>query len=302
MAADAALARIAPTQHGLITRRQAADLGFTAHQINHRVDTGRWLRRGDRVLVIAGTPPTFEHLALAAQLAAPGSVVSHHTAARLHRFTRVPDGPITISRLHGSKHAIPGVVVRQTRVLPTHHRCMVSGIVATSPARTLFDLAAVLTEDEYDRVADDQLASGRVSLQRLRRVHSELGGRRRPGSSVLRRLLAERGPGYVPPESELEAKFVELVARFGLPESVRQRRRPWGGAEEPGRADVAYEAQRLIVELDSRRHHTLVEAFERDRERDQLALAAGWRTIRFTWRQLCEQPERVASIIRAVLE
>ena len=43
------------------------------------------------------------------------------------------------------------------------------------------------------------------------------------------------------------------------------------------------------------------EAFERDRPRDRLLQAAGWRVIRVTWRQLSADPAAVAADLRTLL-
>jgi len=66
-----------------------------------------------------------------------------------------------------------------------------------------------------------------------------------------------------------------------------------------GRPSLA--TQRLIVETDGRDVHTTRQAFERDRERDQRLMLASWRVVRFTWRQLTREPERVAATLRALL-
>ena len=42
-------------------------------------------------------------------------------------------------------------------------------------------------------------------------------------------------------------------------------------------------------------------AFEHDRQRDQQLMLAGWRVIRFTWRQLTQEPDRVAATLRGLL-
>ena len=65
--------------------------------------------------------------------------------------------------------------------------------------------------------------------------------------------------------------------------------------------DCAWPAQRLIVELDGHAVHGTRDAFERDRERDRLLQAAGWRVIRVTWRQLSVDPAAVAADLRTLL-
>ena len=55
------------------------------------------------------------------------------------------------------------------------------------------------------------------------------------------------------------------------------------------------------METDSRRWHKTREAFESDRRRDALHARAGWRTLRFTHRQLTSEPRTVAATLRAAL-
>ena len=74
-----------------------------------------------------------------------------------------------------------------------------------------------------------------------------------------------------------------------------------GGSAWIGRVDVAYPAARLVVELDSRRWHDSRTAQESDRQRDNALVAAGWRVIRITWRQLLDDPTGVVSLLRQLL-
>ena len=84
----------------------------------------------------------------------------------------------------------------------------------------------------------------------------------------MRRLLADRSDGYIPPASETEARFRDLVREAGLPDPVRQLD---VGDDEAwiGRVDVAYPPARLLIELDSRRHHSSKLDVEADAARDR---------------------------------
>ena len=66
--------------------------------------------------------------------------------------------------------------------------------------------------------------------------------------------------------------------------------------------DIAIEQVKLAIEIDGREHHDTPAAFESDRERQNLLVAAGWTVLRFTWRQLCDQPDVVMATIRATLD
>ena len=66
----------------------------------------------------------------------------------------------------------------------------------------------------------------------------------------------------------------------------------------PHRVDAVIEEWRLILEADGRTFHTKHSDFERDRERDNLAVAHGYRVMRFTYRALNSDP---AAALRLVL-
>ncbi len=121
----------------------------------------------------------------------------------------------------------------------------------------------------------------------------------RKGIGVMRVLLDERSAGHVPPASELEACFVALVGRFGLPEPVRQFD-AGDGTGWVGRVDFAYPTAKLLIELDSHRHHSSKLDREADAARDRRLRAAGWRVERFGWEDVTA-PQRVVALLRAIL-
>lgn len=297
------LARLAETQFGCFSRQQAEFCGYTDRQISHRLSRGDWKRIHRDAFAITGSPPSFEQRIQAATLAFPNSVASHITAAWLHDQQVEPPHLVTLIRLGNTGGSAPGLDIRRTLWLPSRHLVIVHGIPATSRARTLFDLSTELTADRLRTLIDNELAKRRVTLTQLERMGREMMRSGRPGSALFGEILRERQPGYVPPESELERRFFALCTAQGVPEGVRQFPLPWrsGRRRVAGRTDIAWPNHRLLCELDGRRHHSLLDAFENDRRRDQMALAAGWRTIRFTWRQLTDDPEHVVAVLDAIL-
>jgi very-short-patch-repair endonuclease len=69
----------------------------------------------------------------------------------------------------------------------------------------------------------------------------------------------------------------------------------------PYEVDFLWREQRVVVETDSWRHHGHRSAFESDRAKDARLQALGYRVLRFTWRQISEDPDFVARALRAVL-
>ena len=58
--------------------------------------------------------------------------------------------------------------------------------------------------------------------------------------------------------------------------------------------DFLWRPEGLIVEMDGYRYHSGQQRWERDHLRDQRLLAAGYRVLRISWRQLVDTPIAVA--------
>jgi very-short-patch-repair endonuclease len=68
----------------------------------------------------------------------------------------------------------------------------------------------------------------------------------------------------------------------------------------PYEVDFLWREQALVVETDGFRHHGNRIAFESDRARDVQLHALGYRVVRFTYRQVREEPSAVAASLRSV--
>jgi very-short-patch-repair endonuclease len=56
-----------------------------------------------------------------------------------------------------------------------------------------------------------------------------------------------------------------------------------------------------VVEADSRRHHGIEVAFERDHRRDRELLAACYGVLRVTWREVEREADAVFAVVRQEL-
>ena len=65
--------------------------------------------------------------------------------------------------------------------------------------------------------------------------------------------------------------------------------------------DCVWLPQRVIAELDGHAFHATAAAFERDRSRDRVLQAAGWRVVRITWRQLHDDSAALVADLRGLL-
>jgi len=188
-------------------------------------------------------------------------------------------------------------MIHEPSRLSPDHCGIVSGIPVTTPARTLFDLAASVHPRRAERALDNALARSLTTLNSLSAVVDELAARGRPGSALMVRLMSERDGNYVPPDSGLEARFMSLVRAAGLPAPVRQRN--VGGKDWVGRVDYLFCPFKVIAEIDSAIHHSTKLDREADARRDRELEAAGFRVLRFRDHDIWQDPALVIRVLQS---
>lgn len=298
---DQLLADLAGRQYGLFTRSQALALGASPSLIERRLDARRWIAVTPGVYGLPGVAPSWRRDLMTACLqAGPGAVVSHEAAAALHGLATFAPGPVVVMVAHGDHQHLRLGRLRQSTDLAQRHCSTLHGIPLTTPARTLVDLAAVVRPGRLRITIEDALAAKACTLEELSRCHAELRRPGKRGMTAVALVLKALGPGPVRSATALERRLCSVLAAGGLPEPVREHDLPWT-RDTPGRVDLAYPAARVIVEADSRRWHTRERDFEVDRRRDREAQLAAWDVYRFTWKDLVDDPESVATTVRRAL-
>lgn len=295
------LLELAARQHSVIGREQALAQGMTVGQLGARVRRGKLEIAARGVYRVPGSVPTWEQRLLAAVLATGSdAAASRRSAAALWRIPGFRPGPVEVTQARGASARNPRPGLHQSRYLPPEQVRVVDSIPTTSPERTILDLCGCVHRMRAERALDNSLAMDLTNVQQLGLMLACTGARGRPGTALLRRLLAVRTADYVPPASELEALVLAVTEAAGV---ERPDRQAWiGGTRAPvGRVDFVYRAARVVIEADSRRHHSSWLDVQADHRRDLLLAAAGWRIIRVNWHQLVEEPELFVSAIRAAL-
>jgi len=292
--ADRVIASIAARQCGVVSRAQLLARGVATTTIKRRLRAGllRSLHRG--VYLVGHSKPTRGTWELAAVLACgDGTVVSHLSAARLLQLLPYPASPRPVDvTVTGRDVRRPGIRIHWVRGLEPRDTRMLHGIPATTPARTLLDLATILSPYLLERtIAEAQVRR----LVRRRDLLAQLDrnqGRR--GTRTLRRLLdLDGGPAFT--RSNAERRLLRLLRAAELPiPHVNSR-------VEGYEVDFLWAEHKLVVEFDGFRFHSPRAKFERDRQRDARLAAAGHTVIRVTWRQLVDSPEAVVARIAQAL-
>jgi hypothetical protein len=284
---DDVIGLFAGMQDGVVARWQLLGESLSPRAVEHRLERGslRAVHRG--VYVLAGLPPTWMRLARAAQLACgPAAVVSHESAAYATGRTEREPGRIEITAPgRGPNSTAAYRVHRVPAFLDDRDVRFVDGLPVMSPARTLLDRSARMTDRELQREYDELVIAREL---RPRDVPAAVDRAPHRRAAARLRALAERellAPADF--RSDAERRLKDLYAAGGI-------ERPEYNALVLGHAfDAVWRAEMYVVELDGFAVHTREAKFERDREKADEIQDRGWRVDRVTWTMLTERPARV---------
>ncbi|HKZ18583.1 MAG TPA: DUF559 domain-containing protein [Acidimicrobiia bacterium] len=225
-----------------------------------------------------------------------GAVVSHESAAELHNLPGVQRGMAVVTVPTRKTNRFPDVVVHQSTDLTNAQVVEKDGLAVTSVVRTAIDLAAKRRPRVIGRIVDHAVVRGDTSIEEIVEAVGALARHGKPGMQTMHKVLEMRaGEGFMG-ESELEMHGLRLLREWGFPDPNLQYPLPWRSSRK-GRVDFAYPSIRLIIEIDGRRWHSTLDAFEEDRLRDNHAQLAGWRVLRITYRMMMDEPEMVRAMV-----
>lgn len=288
------------SQHGVITTDQAHRLGVESRFLARN---DAWTRIVPGLYRLTAQEPSWQQDLMASVLGAGrGAVASHRSAALLHHLDGARKEVVEITVPHDlSPPKRSGVKVHRVTQLDRIDRDKVGNIPVTTVTRTIIDLGAVVDAATVELALESGLRSRRTSLFLLNQRLEAVGGRGRPGTATLRRLLASR-LYQAPTGSELETLFVQLCRRYHLPEGTRQHQVSAGG--RVSRVDFAWEEQKLLVELEGYERHGTPADHRRDMQRQNAVLRhrPGWTLLRFGWCDVAERTGQVAAELAAALE
>jgi hypothetical protein len=238
---------------------------------------------------------------MAGCLSADG-IASHRAAGVLWHLPEI-EPRLELVIPHRRKATLDGFTVHRPSYLQPVDRAHRSGIPVTSLARTVIDVSL-----EVPRIApgllNHVLAKRKVPLDLLVDRLKAQGTRGRRGAADLCELLQERRGRKRHVDSDLQRDF-EQIAREGykaglLPEpffeypvQLANGRWRYPDVAYPPPASVGFEAQ-------SYEHHSTLEAFAADVERNLELFGEGWVIVPITGVQLRNPPRLVALMARII--
>jgi predicted transcriptional regulator of viral defense system len=289
------MANLATEQYRVVSAAQLHALGVHRGGIQRRVSRGR-LHRVHRGVYAVGTPNLSRNgfLIAAVYACGEGALLSHKTAAQHWGLTQSATAAIHVTVPSRNKPDVKGVTVHLTRELTAADRAIHEGIPSTSVARTLVDYAATATQTQLIEAIEQ---AERLRIFDLKAVHDALDrSNGRKGAKALRAALSELF--HEPPDtrSKLEQRFRFFCKSRGL--AVPSFNVSVGGFC----VDGAWAGTNLVLELDSKRHHLGLTAFEADRKRDTKLQIAGHRIVRVTDKRMKHEPDELEQDLRSLLQ
>lgn len=207
---------------------------------------------------------------------------------------RVEDSPIEVAYPPPvPRRQIDGIRHRQWRVDPSGSS-LVGGLRVTSPARTWFDLAALIPADYLLAAADHIVRLALADPSDLRRVIRWAGRRR--GVRNARTIVELINPAA---ESPPESRVRYWLKQHGLPDPEVNTEIVVEG-EWLARGDLVFRERRVVIEYDGAVHLT-EERRRYDAKRRNLLQEHGWLVVVLTADDLAK-PYEMSRTVRAALE
>ena len=276
---------LAARQFGAVSRRQLAAAGIGPSQIRAWVELGRLHRRQPGVFAWGRPDLSAEgELAVALLFTGPGAALASLTALWWMRLlNRRPRWVHVASpRRVGSR---PGIVVSRSRNLPRRlHR----GLPVVPLAEALLAATGDLSRDSL------RLVLARAEFESLldrRELEAVLRSGRR-GTAALRAAVDSHLPALARCANGRERDFVLLCERHRVPIPEPNE---WIGRYRP---DMLWREAMLIVEIDGHAaHHTAAQNAADQRRQAELE-RRGYTVLRFTARQVRDEPGRIVAALR----
>jgi very-short-patch-repair endonuclease/predicted transcriptional regulator of viral defense system len=298
-ARGARIAAFARSRHHVMTAAELRAQGLSEASVARWAREGRLFRRHRGVYAVGRQALTETGRAYAAVRACGrGALASNRAAAFLLELLHGLPARVDVTVSRTGARSRPGIRVHTSRTLAARDVAIADGVRCTSVARTLVDLG----DHEPSRRVEQAFERAQIlrvfDLAAIQDVLARVGPCR--GARIARALLRLHAPPGLT-DTEIEELFLALVRDAGLSSPETQRWIVLDDGGPPVRADFMWPRHGLVVETDGGAAHGTRKAFEDDRRRDQRLAAAGYTAIRFTWRQLVDEPARVVAVVGSLL-
>lgn len=287
---DEIIGALASRSHGVVTHAMLTSAGITQGEIKHRRASGALLTVHPCVYRVGHRACSPEATYLAAVWACgQRALLCGRAAAYLWGLIKA-NSPPPAEVVAPTERRVRGVRTRRSRSLSARDATTCRGVPVTTVARTVVDLASVLSLSDLGRaVHEAEVKYGMTPIQ----VEAALASH--PTTKGARNLrVITRGDERIS-LSKLESRFLELCTEAGLPLPQMNCR------VGTRRVDCRWQVPPLTVELDGYRFHRSRHAWEQDRHREREARARGDDFRRYTYGDVFEDPRYMLAELRGLL-
>lgn len=279
----------------MFTSAQASESGLSQGQVIYRLRSGLWLPVAGRGLVLDGSPVGIEQGAWAMELTWPGAVLWGASAMRL-TMPRAPLPRTGVVIAASSRNRAPAANLRLAR----REACRAQsedwhGVQVQSAPWAMIEALRTL-----DQRSADSLFAWLITRHLIPADFGE-GVESFAGRRGFKRLAM-----YAEYHASGAAAESEMLLHNGLRARGIVEWRANAAVRFPDgttiNVDLLFPEVRLAVEIDGFSYHSGRTAFETDRERDRRLTRAGYKVLRFTWRDLTERLDHTISEIAFHLE
>jgi len=223
-------------------------------------------------------------------------VISHGTAAALHGLWDYWPHFIDVTVPVEAGRKIDGIRCRRCRYPQPEEIELRNRLAATTPARTLVDLAGMVDLNALRKTVGRAAIRKKLELQAVDLAIYNAKGRRGLKTLELALVPYRTKDGKVPDvRSDFETLILPELVELG---AARPQVNAWLHIEgERLLIDFFWEEQGVVVETDGRETHETPDAFQNDRRRDQFLASAGYRVFRVTWHQIHGERDAVLARI-----
>lgn len=276
-----------PEQLGAFTTAQAEAAGWTQAGLRHAVRHGRLDRLwpGAYAAPVPSTPAGRDRrtaqLAVAASLTNSGTLVSHLGAAAVYGWGWWAEAPrACVTTPVGALSAVPLGHVHRVEVAD-RDRWQAGGLLLTSPARTVVDVAREFGVESAVTIGDAALRAGALSREDLARALHDARGRPRVGAA---RAAATGLDGRS--ESVLESRSRHRMAVAGLPPPRTQVDVFGVDRRWVARVDFYWEDYGVVGEADGELKYAGGRSLIREKWREDALRGLGLGFVRWGWTDL----------------
>jgi very-short-patch-repair endonuclease len=287
------IAALSEAQQGQVSHAQLLELGLGRGGISYGLRIGRIFETFRRVYGVGdrALPQLWREMG-AVLACGEGSFVSRQSAIAACVYGARGGAEVDVTVPYGRSARRDGIRIHRAKCIDHRDVTELDRVPISTPAFALLEVAPALSAEQFERAFDDALTR---RVMTLADAQDTLG--RHPGRAGSR-LYAEFAlpeHGLEITRSTAEQLMKAIVRNGGLPVPRINLRR---GRIIP---DFVWRPEKVVVEVDGYRTHGTRRAFESDRARDAKLAAAGWIVLRFTWRQLTNEPMLVLARLAQTL-